>query len=87
MSATTDLQCSHPGCHRIRRDHPLCPHHLMLWRRGTGLCANCGGARERVPVINDLTGRQLRRGSGRLPVWQMRCCACGRLQRAEVIAT
>jgi hypothetical protein len=58
----------------------------MAWRRGMGLCANCGGERERVAVINALTGKQLRRGAGRLPVWQMRCVGCGRVQRREEVA-
>jgi hypothetical protein len=77
--------CRRPGCTRIADPGPLCQHHLMKWRRGMGLCANCGGSRVQVPTINALTGRQLRRGPQRLPVYEMRCSGCGRVQRARAV--
>jgi len=80
-STVRSLQCTHPGCLAIAPDGPLCAQHLLLWRRGMGLCPNCGGARERRPVTNELTGRQLRRGPRRLHVWQQVCTQCGRGQR------
>lgn len=47
-------------------------------RRRRGLCADCGGVRGRLPVANELTGRQLRRYG--VPVWQRRCDGCGRTE-------
>lgn len=78
----TEMTCSHPGCISIREaGGGLCAQHRLLWRRGMGLCPNCGGHRERHPVINEITGAQQRRGPERLPVWRMRCTDCGREQR------
>ncbi len=76
-------QCGVAGCLRIAEEGGRCTHHVMAGRRQAGLCANCGGARERIPVINALTGLQLRRGTDRDPVWQWRCTSCGRTQRAQ----
>lgn len=77
-------QCSVPGCLRIADADGQCTHHMMAGRRQAGLCANCGGTRVRVPVMNDLTGVQLRRGTARDPVWQWHCTSCGRTQRAQL---
>lgn len=47
-------------------------------------CLVCGGKREAVPVMNDLTGKQLRRGLLREPVWRVVCSDCGRQERSKV---
>jgi hypothetical protein len=81
------LQCSRPGCVRIVSEHDaeLCDYHLMGARRQAGLCANCGSERKREPVINALTGRQLKR-AGEL-AWELVCQGCGRKQREWPEAT
>jgi hypothetical protein len=71
--------CSVPGCLTIAEPAGQCQRHVMEERRSQGLCANCGGTRERQPVWNQITNRQLRRAG--VPVWQMVCTQCGRAQR------
>jgi hypothetical protein len=71
--------CSVPGCITIAEEEGRCQRHIMEARRAEGLCANCGGAREREPVWNQITNRQQRRGGQ--PVYQMVCQQCGRRQR------
>jgi hypothetical protein len=62
-------------------DTGQCARHRQLARNRAGACPNCGGKRVRLPVMNDLTGRQLyRRGE---PVWFHRCSVCGYEQRGR----
>lgn len=76
------LRCTQGECLSIREPgSPYCAQHRLLDRRRRGVCPNCGAEREVVPVLNDLTGRQLRRGPRREPVWQHRCTGCGHTQR------
>lgn len=66
------------SCSRIAAAGGVCQHHIMQARRSAGLCANCGKERARRPVMNSLTGLQLRRkGSA---AWEMVCVGCGRVQ-------
>lgn len=82
MTTTHTQTCSVYGCLRIADQGEVCSYHLQMSRREAGLCANCGGEREQVPVMNDLLGRQLMRYGQ--PVWAMRCTRCGREQRRYV---
>lgn len=81
-SMRSAITCTRPGCVRLADQGEVCSYHLQQSRREAGLCANCGGERERTPVLNELLGRQQVR-YGQL-VWAMRCTRCGRMQRPYV---
>ena len=76
-----EKQCSEPGCINIARGGLICDTCKIKIRRRLGLCPNCGGERRKVPVINSITQRVLKRAGK--PVHEMVCEGCGRRQRAR----
>lgn len=48
-------------------------------------CRVCGGNREVRPVMNALTGKQLKRTIGRELVFEIVCTGCGRRERRRTM--
>lgn len=84
-------RCSHPGCLYMVADdgastpevEGLCALHRQRERNRQGVCPNCGGAFDREPEVNTITGQPRRDPHTRQPRVRETCTGCGYTRRAR----